>query len=138
MGIAKVTVDHLGVHLTTTVRSVLLLPKTPFSGDRLLRNRVSFLTSYDLSAWFAPTLAVRDLGRAPSATRRGHSLEPTVTERPLHEFIAASNKLWALSTQNRRPGRLRIEAFRGVAGFDWSRLLRQRQGSGIVKGRGQS
>jgi len=30
MGIARMTVDHLGVHLITAVRSVLLLPKTPF------------------------------------------------------------------------------------------------------------
>jgi len=55
-----------------------------------------------------------------------------VTERPLLEFIAASNKLVALSTQNRRPGRLRVEAFRGVTGLNRNRLLRQWQGRGIV------
>src|ERR1700690_2384685 len=119
----------------TTARSVLLPPKTP---PEVTAPYLECLSPHLLcwSAWLA-RLDGFEAGPSPSATRRGIRPTPRVTERPLLEFIAASNKLPTLSTGNRSTGWYRLEDVRRFIHVAWGRLVHERHHGRIVQGRPQ-
>ena len=107
-------------------------------GDRLpIWGRVSLLTSYA----GAPGVFPDSFSSGPWAGPRCNStrLRPTprVTERSAVEFIAASNKLYALSTLRKHAMRRKREGLGRVNRVVRSRFLLQRHDSRIVQQRSE-